>query len=297
MTSSPSEPARRVFVSSTAFADPDLETVLAGCASEGIEALELSVVRNPDLALLDPATATMPLPHLLVHNYFPPPADPFLLNLASADPANLARSRAHCRAAIDLSARLGAPVYGAHAGYSYDLPPRLLGRPAEQARIPLEAMADPESTFARLVQSARELAAYASVHGVRFLIENHVCSALAGEAGRRLLPAVTPEDLAALVAAVDHPSFGILVDVGHARVSGAAIGFTPDRLLDAVDGHIGAFHLSDNDGLTDQHLAFGADAWFLPRLRRAPAATLTVELAPTDPETIRQTVALVKEAA
>lgn len=285
-----------VHVSSTAFADRDLGAVLAACAAEGIAALELSDVRNPDLALLEPGPGRPALPALLLHNYFPPPADPFLLNLASPDPANLARSRAHCRAALDLSARLGAPVYAAHAGFAFDLPPRMLGRPREQATIPLDALADPQATVAVLVESARELAAYGAARGVRFLLENHVCSPLGGEAGRRLLPATTPEELAALVAAVDEPSFGILVDVGHARVSAAALGFAPEALLEAVEDRIGALHLSANDGISDEHLPFGRDAWFLPWLRRLPGATLTVELAPTDPATIRRTVAIVEEA-
>jgi len=290
-------PVRPVYVSTTGFRVRDLASILEACRTEGFDALELSDVRDPDLALLDPRPDGPPLPALLVHNYFPPPAAPFLLNLAAPDPVNLERSREHCRAAIDLSARLGAPVYGAHAGFAYDLPPSLLGHPEQQATIPLDALADRDQTVARLVESARDLAAYGQSRGVRFLIENHVCSPLGGEASRRLLPACTPQDLVELVRAVDHPWFGLLLDTGHAMVSARAFGFEPEALFEAAGDHALGLQLSINDGLTDQHLPFGPDAWFLPWLRRLPGATLTAELAASDPALLRATVAIIQEAS
>jgi sugar phosphate isomerase/epimerase len=288
---------RPVHVSTTGFRERSLGAILATARAEGIDALELSDVRDPDLSLLAPGPGGGARPAFLVHNYFPPPADPFLLNLASPDPDNLERSRGHCRRAIDLSASLGAPVYGAHSGFAYDLPPALLGHPARQAEIPLDALAGPEETLGRLVESARLLSAYGASKGVRFLLENHACSPLGGEASRRMLPACTPDQLAALVEAVDHPSFGILVDTGHAMVSAAAFGFRPEALIEAVSERVGGFQLSVNDGVTDQHLPFGRDAWFLPWLRRLPGATLTAELTASDPAVLHATVAVIREAA
>ncbi|HEX5826184.1 MAG TPA: sugar phosphate isomerase/epimerase family protein [Candidatus Limnocylindrales bacterium] len=287
--------SRPVHVSTTGFTERRLGDILSRAAAEGIGAIELSDVRDPDLSVLEPARDAGT--SFLVHNYFPPPADPFLLNLASPDPDNLERSRAHCRAAIDLSARLGAPAYGAHAGFAYDLPPALLGHPAEQAAIPLDAIEGRDRTLGRLVESARLLAEHGESRGVRFLLENHVCSPLSGEAGRRMLPACTPGDLVELVDAVAHPWFGILFDTGHAMVSAGTFGFSAEGMLEAVAPHVGGLQLSVNDGIADQHQPFGPDAWFLPWLRRLPDATLTAELAASDPAVLRATVAVIREAS
>lgn len=275
--------ARDVYISTAAFETRDLDAILRTCADHGIKALELGDVASFDLSQLGRRAQPS---RFLVHNYFPPPPAPFLLNLASRDPDVLARSRAHCRTAIDLSRTLGGGVYAAHAGYAADLPPELLGRPDLQAAIPPESLAPREEAYAILVESAQELARYGESRGVAFLIENHSLGAAAGPIGRRLLPMVEPSELLALCRDVDEPSFGLLVDVGHLNVSASAAGFDARAALDALVPHVRALHLSDNDGETDLHRPFGDDAWFLPRLRDVPDAFVTVEIVRADVRTI-----------
>jgi sugar phosphate isomerase/epimerase len=69
----------------------------------------------------------------------------------------------------------------------------------------------------------------------------------------------------------------VLVDVGHVNVTAHALGFRREAFVDALAPHIGAFHLSDNDGQTDQNLCFGEDVWFFPLLRRFSHVPLVVE--------------------
>jgi sugar phosphate isomerase/epimerase len=278
------------YVSTSAFRERDLAAILGLCAATGIDALELSAVSGYDRELL--RSPDRPA-HLLVHNYFPPPTSPFVLNLASQDSATLARSRAHCRAAIDLSAELSGSVYAAHAGFSADVGPRLLGRPHLQAALPLAAFAPYELVYQTLVESARELTRYGRERGVTFLLENHVLPASAGEAGRRLFPMVEAEELLRLASDVGEHGFGLLVDVGHLSVSAATLGFDREIFLDVIAEHVRALHLSSNDGRVDQHLPFDADAWFLPRLRDFPEATVTIEVEgahPGDLITMRELV-------
>jgi sugar phosphate isomerase/epimerase len=266
-----------VFVSTTAFTPNDLDHVLATCERHRIDALELSTMSRYDLALLG---STAYPSRYLVHNYFPAPATPFVLNLASQNPETLSRSREHCRAAIDLSARLGGSVYAAHAGYLADIPVAVLGRPDAQSQLSESGFSDYGRAYATLVESAAELAAYGRARNVRFLIENHVLAAGAGSAGRRLLSMVAADELVALASAVDDPGFGVLVDVGHVNVSASTLGFDRHAFIDAVAPHVAALHLSDNDGVVDSNDPFDGDAWFLPRLRDFPEAAVTVELAP-----------------
>jgi sugar phosphate isomerase/epimerase len=282
---------RPVHVSSTSFESRDLAAILGLCEEGRLDGLELSVVDGWNEALL----GTTPYPsRFLVHNYFPQPDPPFVLNLASRDEATLARSRAHCRAAIDLSVRLGGTVYAAHAGYTADLSPEMLGRPELQAELREDELAPRHDAYATLVESVRDLCAYARERGLRFLIENHVLPRSAGKRGAELLLMVDADELEQLVDDVGDPTFGLLVDVGHLRVSAETVGFDPNAFLARVAPWIGAFHLSDNDGAVDTHEAFGDDAWFLPRLAEMPEASITLEVAPAPLELItglRDTVA------
>ena len=265
----------RLYVSTNSFESQDLRTILELCEQHRIEGLELSAVERWDPEL--PGSTPYPA-RFLVHNYFPPPDPPFVLNLASQDAETLARSRGLCRAAIDLSNRLGGPLYAAHAGFTADLPPSALGRSERLASLPADDFAPYDAAYATLVESARELAAYGRERGVRFLIENHALAAEAGPVGRRLLQMVDADELARLVQDVSDESFGLLIDVGHLKVSATALGFDPHAFLEQLGPHTAAVHLSDNDGDVDAHRPFGDDAWFLPHLRNLPDACVTVEL-------------------
>src|SRR5215469_3858259 len=187
--SSNGQAARDIYVSTTSFQTHDLPEIFALCEANGIGAVELSVAKSWDLEALRQECARR---RLLVHNYFPPPAEPFLLNLASQDATNLQRSLDHCRRAIDLSAELGAPIYAAHGGFGADLGPALLGRPEAQAALPADSLASGERILATLVDSSRALCAYGRGCGVRFLIENNVLSPRNGVHGRRLIPMAHP---------------------------------------------------------------------------------------------------------
>src|SRR5207244_12079671 len=111
----------RVYAPSTSFRVRRLAAILAECDEAGLTSLELSALDDWQPELLDRSVAQR---RYLVHNYCPPPSTPFVLNLASSDPAVLDKSVGHCRRAIDLSAALGARVYAAHAGFAVDLEPR-----------------------------------------------------------------------------------------------------------------------------------------------------------------------------
>lgn len=263
-----------VFVSTTSFTRRDLNAILSLCEEGHIEALELSAIAG-DVSLLRGRRYPT---HVLVHNHFPLATPPFVLNLASLDGATLERSRSHCRAAIDLSRDLGGAVYAAHAGYAAELTPDVLGDPERQAALPADRFANRDDAYATLVESSRLLTAYARARGVRFLVENHVLAAGAGERGAELLFAVDPTGLEQLVRDVGEPDFGLLLDVGHLKVSAATLGFDPVSAAASLAPSIGALHLSDNDGIVDSHDPFDDGAWFLPLLRTLPDAAVTVEL-------------------
>jgi len=267
--------SRPVYVSTGALAGKTVAEALAAATRLGLGAVELSSGMPHDPAAAMTATAARQQFKLLVHNYFPAPADPFVLNLAAADPAVLDRSRAHARAAMDLSAKLGAPFYAAHAGFMMQPQVSDLGRPFG-TDAPLTPRADALALF---TDSVRDLLAYGRGLGVGFLVENNVVAPFNAPNGRndRLLLA-DPDEMLAFAAAIDDPGFGYLLDTGHLQVSARTLGFDLDAAMTALAPYIRAFHLSDNDGAADTNEPFGPDAWFLPWLRTCADAAVVIEL-------------------
>jgi sugar phosphate isomerase/epimerase len=284
------------YFSSGAFKTRRLDEVVKQCLEERIRHLELSSGLAHSETLLDPVRRTSGVQmSYLAHNYFPPPHDPFVLNLAAAEPQGLARSMELCRGAIDLTVELGAPFYSAHAGFAMTLMPAMLGDPRAQGALSDANVQPYEQAYEVFVESVRALCAYARERGVRFLVENNALPPTLAARGRiRGLLMLDAAELHRLVADVDDAAFGLLIDVGHAKVSSVALGFDPVELIESLAEHIAAFHLSDNDGQTDQNRMFDERAWFAPLLRDFPEATMVIEVYRLSAEERRQQARVVE---
>lgn len=202
---------------------------------------------------------------ILFHNYVPPPAEPFVLNLASADGDVQDRSRQLVQRAVELSASVGAPLYTLHAGFRVQASPEDLGGDLTRCeRIPLD------EAISNFVHAARFLADYAADLGVKLGIENNVLEPYNLVDGRNeLLLGVTAQDLLDLLDRIDHPNAGLLIDVGHLKVSAQTLGFDAREFLTDVSGRVLALHLHDNGGVEDSHEAVTRDSWFWQPLERA----------------------------
>jgi len=213
-------------------------------------------------------------PRFLLHNYFPHPAEAFVLNLASADSDILEKSRAHCRQAVELCAEIGSPFYSVHAGFSFHAHPGDLGKDLSHLR-----RWSLEHAGGIFVESLHALCSYGQEKGIRILIENNVLASFNLTNGRNeLLLGVTSRELIDIVAAAGMPRPGLLIDVGHLNVSARTLGFSKESFLEEVGPYVDALHLSDNDGVKDDNQAFTEDAWFMNRIRAFPSAALIIEV-------------------
>jgi sugar phosphate isomerase/epimerase len=268
------DPTPNVFVSTGAFQFKTLDPILDACAQAGIGNLELSSGLDFEPDILGKARRHLDRRfRFLVHNYFPPHEIPFVLNLGSSDRNAVQRSVEHCRLAIDLATEFGAPFYSVHAGAAMRAKASDLGRPLSHT-----ADDDIDEAYARFVTNVRELAAYAGTRNLRLLIENHLVAPFNLIKGRRnFLFASSPAEIGQFVEDVGSDNLGILMDVGHLAVTATSCGFDRFDAIDRVAPHIGAFHLSDNDGTEDQNLPFTSDAWFMPVLARFKDAIHVIE--------------------
>ena len=60
----------------------------------------------------------------------------------------------------------------------------------------------------------------------------------------------------------------MLIDVAHLKVSSNSLNFNPKVFLDHLDEWIAAYHLSENDGTSDDNEKFREDSWFWPFLKK-----------------------------
>lgn len=264
-------PVPRVFVSSGGFRTPPLDA-LRELRAAGVADVELSggvhqVGLRPALAGTETAAG-----RLQVHNYFPPPPEPFVFNLCDPDADGRERSVQFACDAVELGASLGSSVYSFHAGF--------LGTPAvsDLGRIwgVTNKLGLDEGTelFARSVERVNS---FARERGVRLLVENNVLTVgTAASNGEDVLLMTTPEGIRATLACLP-PDVGLLMDVAHFAVSARTLGFDSSSALRDLSPLIGGYHLSDNDGLVDSNDPVREDSWFWDALDPAvPYVTLEI---------------------
>lgn len=255
------EPA--VFISTGAFGRKSIREILHLAAENGIQNIELSSDACYDESMLPDITSAKKDFRFLVHNYFPTPAQPFVLNLASNDPKILRLSRNHCKRAVDLCARLDAPFYSVHAGFRFHAGPEDLGHELRN----LTAFGEDEA-LGIFVESISELADDAALHGVQIAIENNVLASFNLRSGaNELLLGVTGQDLQRILKRINRSNVGILLDVAHLKVSSNALGFDPVSFIQELAPRTLAVHLSDNDGLSDSNQIVTEGSWFWKPLR------------------------------
>ena len=277
------------YLSTGVFPHSRMADIVAFCIEHEFDRVELSsaVAYAPDV------TETVRKAHggirFLIHNYFPPPARPFVLNLAATDLAIRRRSIDLCRKAIALSAELEAPFYSVHAGFALHLTPEMLGDSEAQGRVGPSARIPREKAYERFVESVSELAAYGHSKGVQLLIENNVVNlALATKQDMDVLLLARADEILKFVSDVGDPDVGLLLDVGHAKVTAHASGKRPETFMELLAPHIRALHLSDNDGKRDSHLRFDDSAWFSPFLKNFSDVPIVIEVYRLSPDEIRQ---------
>ena len=282
-----------IYVSSGSLEALSYGAICALCFEHGIFGVEFgSSCYVPSGDLKRAYGPAVPLPKPLIHNYFPRPETPFILNLAADSPVIRALSLAHCVKAIDLCAELEVPFYSFHAGFSFEAAPAQLGGGLLDA-----PRFSPERAHGVFIKSLRTLCDHAEEKCVRLLVENNVVTRTNLVNGQNtLLLGADSGELLQMLAEVNSPVLGLLVDMGHLKVTAKSLGFDREEFLVRLSANIEAFHLSDNDGVTDEHLEFDENAWFLPHLRRFPDAAMILETRKTKIAKIRGMLAIVDRA-
>lgn len=177
------------------------------------------------------------------------------LHPGALEPDLVAFARQRHQQSLEVATAIGCDLMVVHS----DFPPReaVPTRHTERA--------------ARLTEYFGELAAAAMPYGITIVIEN--------------IYDTNPRQLADLARAIDAPSLGLSLDVGHANLYGP--GYSLDDWVRTLQPALRHVHLHDNDGRYDRHWGIGEGvmsfrACYEALLDVTPAPRVTIEVSPRE---------------
>jgi len=276
-----------IFVSTGGFRGKSADETSRQLLNEGIDCIELSAGTYSETLLEDLKGLTKQI-RFQVHNYFPPPENPFVLNMGSLDPLIGDRSVAHVKRALEWCKALGGDRYSFHAGFLLDPKVDELGR-----RIINRDLYERNACIETFIDRVSHLAGIAQEEGITLMIENNVLSAKNSvEFADNPLLMCEPDECKKIMAKIPG-NVGLLIDVAHLKVSARSLGFDPGGMFEQCQDRIVGYHLSDNDGLEDSNQPFTENAWFWPYLM-PNVGYYTVEVYGRSPAQLLQQVKLVQ---
>lgn len=227
----------------------------------------ISYHRNADQLLIDSDLKCY------IHNYFPAPLNPFVLNLASTNEMIREMSINHCINGLILSKKIGAKFFSAHAGFCIDPDPNELG-----SKWDLNKKFNKRKHLSLFIKSLEIVLSIAKKNGIKFLIENNVLSNENYINKTNPLLAVSSKEILDVFSKVKDNYLGLLFDTGHFKVSAETLLFDIDKEFKKISHLIEAIHHSDNDGKSDTNSKLGDDYWFNNYLKKTKTLTHVIEV-------------------
>ena len=195
----------------------------------------------------------------LLHNYFPPPKQNFILNLASLNDEIYQKTLKYYEEAISLSRKLGSKKFGLHAGFFIDFNTKEIGKNISSAKL-----YNKKEATKRFCEGYNYLKKITG--DIELYVENNVLSSSNIETFQGQPPFMLTdyEGYTELKSFID---FKLLLDIAHLKVSANSLRLDFVEQLDKMIAISDYIHLSDNDGLHDQNRCFSGDGDILDVLK------------------------------
>lgn len=239
-----------IYISSACVRNQTIGASVRQLAEAGYTAIELSGGTQPYPEMEAELLALKEAFNLkyVCHNYFPPPAEPFVINLASLDDDTHRLSLENIERAIALSKKLGVPFFGFHAGFLINIPVSQIGKSIDQ-----QELFDADLAMARFTQSLGDLTV--KHPDFKLYVENNVLAGMnySNFGGRNPFFLTTAEEMDDLQ---NRQPFHLLLDVAHLKVSCQTLGLDFVAQLERMIQVSDYIHISDNDGSADTNGVF-----------------------------------------
>ncbi|MFC1729976.1 sugar phosphate isomerase/epimerase family protein [candidate division KSB1 bacterium] len=215
----------------------DLRKVLEQYWKEGIRNVELSGC-HPHMPDVKEIVDSYKF-NYLVHNYFPPPKEAFVFNLASNDKSVLKRSLELAKQAVKLCNKMGAPIYSVHTGYRQD--PGLGFK--FDVKGPAILYNDAINIFKK---SLKEIADFAHDHSVKIGFENQPAKNPHGDV-KEFITFIKAEEFNSIVKEIGPEKIGVVLDIAHLENAATIMKFDIDSFIEDVRENVIELHVCDND--------------------------------------------------
>jgi sugar phosphate isomerase/epimerase len=244
-----------IYVSSSCVNATKIEKAIKILVEEGFTNIELSGGTHYDEDALNKLIQLKKDHNInfLLHNYFPTPANSFVLNLASLEPEISTFSLEHVKKAIDWSIALNAEKYAFHAGFLINIPLNQIGKKIEKVQL-----FDVKSAIGEFEKNLSSIVEYNNER-VQLYIENNVLS----QANYQSFDSVDPffftssENLGEFK---KPKSLNILLDAAHLKVSCNSLSLNFEKEFKKLYAQTDYFHISDNDGKSDSNQGLKEDS-------------------------------------
>ena len=208
----------------------------------------------------------------LIHNYFPPPKKAFVFNLSSNNHNIRNKSINLAIKAIQLSKKVNAHYYSFHGGFLIDPDIKTLGMALET-----QVLISKKDGIQNFVNSVQILSYEAKKQGIELLIENNVLTKenLLKYKKNPLL-FLEADEIIAIIKKLPS-NVGILLDVGHLNVSAKTLKFCKYEFIKKCNNWIKGYHLSENNGVSDQNKPIKDNSWFWKVLKKNSTYSLEIK--------------------
>jgi sugar phosphate isomerase/epimerase len=228
--------------------------------------------------------------NFLIHNYFPAPRIPFNFNLASQNNSIRKKSINHAKNAINLCRQIDSPMYTFHGGFTVD--PQKLGFKFSRKNI-----SDKPRSIFTFIDSLFDIIDFAKSSGIKLAMEPNVVQKFNLTRNKnKLLLFAELKEIEILFNFFNKKELGILLDLGHTAVTSHWLHFNKNNFVKKLKDRISAIHISNNNGLQDQHKGLTKMCWQNTRLKNFKNIPIVLESMNLNIEDIKHNLQLIKES-
>lgn len=192
----------------------------------------------------------------IVHHYFPPLKNSFIINLASQNKQILKKSIDQIFRSINFCNDYNIKIFSFHAGFRVD--------PDMNLKFDLNNIIEYQTSFNTFKESVLKIADYAEKKDVKVAIENNVLSKYNLVDGRnKLLLMCEAWEFKKLFQEIKSENLGILLDLGHLKVTSNILKFNANNFIENLKNKIFLVHIHENDGEVDEHECIKKGDWSL----------------------------------
>lgn len=207
------------------------------------------------------------------HAYFPPPQNPFVVNLASCNDQIYRNSINHYVHCIEMLKHLECKVLSVHAGFLIEIGVDEIGK-----QLHNRVVYDESKAYERFCDAYKYIAKLCEENGIVLFLENNVLNAQNyKEFGYHNYMMMT--DYESIIKMKRQLDFSLLLDLGHLYVSANTLGLDYSRECDMLQPYIKWIHVSENNGVVDEHKPLRENSPIIKELSKlyCPDINITLE--------------------